>query len=218
MCCAYIPPAGNSYYTHYECDLFECLESDLEFFANKGVSCIIGDLNARLGTLEDTIKNDSLNWKVAENLEHLFLYPNDTSLQPRNSKDSNVNSHGQKFVALCRESGLRVINGRTISDANGEITFQNRQGTSLIDISAIHFSAFNLVNDLTIGDFTEYSDHAPVTLTLKATFTIPQLQCTCTRRSTTSAAWNPECAQQLYECVCWLIGTRCQPVLMTSQI
>ena len=34
---------------------------------------------------------------------------------------------------------MRVINGRTISDANGEITFQNRQGTSLIDISAIHF-------------------------------------------------------------------------------
>ena len=80
LCCAYIPPAGNSYYTHYDCDLFECLESDLEFFANKGVTCIIGDLNARLGTLEDTIKYDSLNRKVAKNLEHLFLYPNNASL------------------------------------------------------------------------------------------------------------------------------------------
>ena len=96
---------------------------------------------------------------------------------------------------------MRVINGRTISDANGKLTFQNRQGTSLIDISVIHFSAFNLVNDLTIEDFTEYSDHAPVTLTSKTTFTNPQLQCTCTMRTTTSAAWNPEYAQQLYECV-----------------
>ena len=77
-----------------------------------------------------------------------------------------------------------VINGRRISDANGKIFFQNRQGTSMIDISAIHFSAFNLVNDLIIGDFTEYSDHATVTLTLKATFTNPQLQCTCTKRTT----------------------------------
>ena len=201
LCCAYIPPAGNSFYTHYDCDFFKCLESHLEMFANKGVTCITGDLNARLGTLEDTIINDSLNRKVAENLEHLFIYPNDASLQPRKSKDSNVNSHGRKFVVLCRESGMRVINGRTISDANWELSFQNRQGTSMIDISAIHFSAFNLVNDLTIWDFTEYSDHAPVTLTLKATFTNSPLQCTCTRRTTTSAAWNPEYAQQLYECV-----------------
>ena len=29
--------------------------SDLDFFANKGVTCIIGDLNARLCALEDTI-------------------------------------------------------------------------------------------------------------------------------------------------------------------
>ena len=111
---------------------------------------------------------------------------------------------------------MHVINGRTISGANGEITFQNRQGTSLIDFSAIHFSAFNLVNDLTIENFTEYSDHAPVTLTLKATFTNPQLQCTCTRRTTTSAAWNPGYAQQLYECV-FVNLDRCQPVLMILQ-
>ena len=30
LCCVYIQPAGNSYYTHYDCDLFECLEQDLE--------------------------------------------------------------------------------------------------------------------------------------------------------------------------------------------
>ena len=41
-------------------------------------------------------------------LEHLFLYPNDAQLPPRNSKDSNVNSQGRKFIGLCRESGLRV--------------------------------------------------------------------------------------------------------------
>ena len=79
LCCAYISPAGTPYYTHYDCDLFERLESDLEFFSNKGGTCIIGDLNARQGTLDDVIKNDDLNQRVAENLEHLFHYPNDTS-------------------------------------------------------------------------------------------------------------------------------------------
>ena len=70
-------------------------------------------------------KNDNnLNRRVAENLEHLFLYLNDASFHQRNSKDSNVNSHGSKFITFCRESGMRVFNGRTISDANGEITFQ----------------------------------------------------------------------------------------------
>ena len=47
---------------------------------------------------------------------------------------------------------MRVINGRITSDANGEITFKNRQGTSMIDISAIHFSAFKLVKDLKVGE------------------------------------------------------------------
>ena len=91
------------------------------------------DLNARLGLLHDMIINDNLDRRVVENLEHLFLYSNDAQLSPRNSKDSNVNSQGRKFIGLCRESGLRVINGLTVSDPNGEMTFQNRQGTSMID-------------------------------------------------------------------------------------
>ena len=126
----------------------------MEFFANKGVTCIIGDLNARLGLLHDMIINDNLDRRVVENLEHLFLYSNDAQLSPRNSKDSNVNSQGRKFIGLFRESGLRVINGRTVSDPNGEITFQNRQGTSMIDLAEIHFSAFKLVKDLEVGNFT----------------------------------------------------------------
>ena len=71
----------------------------------------------------------------------------------------------------------------------------------MIGISAIHFSAFKLVNDLKLEDFTEYSDHAPVTLALNTNFTHSQLQCTCVRRTTTSASWNPEYAQQLHDCV-----------------
>ena len=131
----------------------------------------------------------------------MFLYPNDAQLPPRNSKDSNVNSQGRNLIGLCRESGLRVINGRTVSDPNGEITFQNRQGTSMIDLAAIHFSAFKLLKDLEVGNFTEFSDHAPVTLVLKTTFSVPQLYCACKRRTTTSTSWNPENAQQLYECM-----------------
>ena len=201
ICCAYIPPEGNSFYTHYDCDLFDKLESDIEYFSNQGAFCIIGDINARTGTLDDGIKYDYINQQLPDRLEHLFHYQNDTAFPKRNTKDNQVNSHGRKIISLCKESGLRIINGRTERDLNGEITFQNRQGTSLIDISAIHFSVFEFVKDFSVGEFTEYSDHAHITLTLKSIVTQRSPSCTCARRTVTTTMWNPDLAQQIHECV-----------------
>ena len=89
------------------------------------------------GNLDDDIKYDYMNQQLVDDMENLFHYPSDTVFLKRNKKDMHVNSHGRKLISLCKNSGLRIINGRTKHDMNGEITFQNRQGTSLIDISAI---------------------------------------------------------------------------------
>ena len=71
----------------------------------------------------------------------------------------------------------------------------------MIDISAIHFSVFEFVKDLSVGKFTEYSDHAHITLTLKSIVTQRSPSCTCARRTVTTTTWNPDLAQQIHECV-----------------
>ena len=59
------------------------------------------------------------------------------------------------------------MNGRFTSDSKSNLTFQNRQGTSLIDIVAVHFSCFDLVKDFRVGQFTHLSDYAPIFLSLR---------------------------------------------------
>ena len=38
LCCAYIPPEGNAFYGHYNCDLYETLETDLMYYSDLGES------------------------------------------------------------------------------------------------------------------------------------------------------------------------------------
>ena len=201
LCCAYIPPEGNKYYNYYDCDLFDLLESDLELYSGFAKVGVIGDLNTRLGLLDDIIRNDDVHQTLIDNMESLFLYPRDDLFVERNSKDNHVNNHGRKFITLCKESGLRIINGRTKSDQYGDITFQNIQGTSVIDIACIHYSSFNIVKDFAVEEFTEFSDHAPICLSLKVCAADGDNICTCAQRSDTYVSWNSGAAEQLYQCI-----------------
>ena len=204
--CTYVPPEGNQYYNYYDCDLFDLLESDLELYSGFAKVGVIGDLNTRLGLLDDIIRNDDVHQTLIDNMESLFLYPRDDLFVERNSKDNHVNNHGRKFITLCKESGLRIINGRTKSDQYGDITFQNRQRTSVIDIACIHYSSFNIVKDFAVEEFTEFSDHAPICLSLKVCAADGDNLCTCAQRSDAYVSWNSEAAEQLYQCTCILVN------------
>ena len=122
LCCAYIPPEGNQYYQHYDCDLFDILENDLELFSRSGIVCLTGDLNARTVLLDDVIRTDDIHQTLIDNMETLFSYPYDPSVTEGKSKDTHVNTHGRRLITLCKESGLRIINGRTKSVKSGDIT------------------------------------------------------------------------------------------------
>ena len=181
--------------------LYGILENELELFAGLGNVCLIGDLNSRPGLLCDNNENDNIHQTLLDNMESLFSYPCERPVTQRKSKDQNVNSYGRRLITLCRESGLRIINGRQTSDKFGEITFQNRQGTSVIDIACIHFTSFDIVADFEVGDFTEFSDHAPICLTLRIRLIQSDSHCTCQRYNETVTVWNSESADQLYQCV-----------------
>ena len=95
------------------------------------------------------------------------------------------------------------MNGRFTSDLKGNLIFQNRQGTSLIDIAAVHFSCFDLVKDFRVGQFTHFSDYAPIFLSLRIHTSIiySEKNCTCSKTNVRCSKWDNECAQQIYRSI-----------------
>ena len=87
---------------------------------------ILGNLNARTWTLPDFVSGCPTS----------FHGPPPVGT-PRRSKDvvssGCVNAHGRALLALCRGTGMRIVNGRTLGDQHGEFTFQSIQGPSVID-------------------------------------------------------------------------------------
>ena len=45
----------------------------------------------------------------------------------------SINAHGRALLALCRNTGMRILNGRTPGDLSGAFTFHSVQGSSLLD-------------------------------------------------------------------------------------
>ena len=67
---------------------------------------------------------------------------------------------------LCEDHGLIILNGRTISDDRGNITFINKIGKSVIDICCVSTETKHFVKDFEIVHQI-YSEHMPIVLKLK---------------------------------------------------
>lgn len=144
------PPEGSRFYTKYDTDIFGEFLTDLKNFTSLGSTAC--DMNSRIGLVEDYMQHDKLDDHVLEIKESCFIYPIEPLIQRRSSKESHVNSVGRRFISICQQSGLRVLSGWCKSDTHGNITFQNRLGTSVIDYAAIHFSLMNWVHDFQVED------------------------------------------------------------------
>ena len=57
-----------------------------------------------------------------------------------------------------------------------------------------------MIEDFTVNEFTEFSDHAPICLTLKICVKAGD-NCKCVKSNETYISWNSEAADQLYQCI-----------------
>ena len=138
-CVCYLPHGNSSYYNHEggreESRLnldghFDILQSGVEKYRAKGEVIIMGDLNARTGTLDDRSGDeDLLMWEGMEGFGATM--PTDLvakqmasrMIKPRNSCDATINKNGDKLVKLCREQGMVIMNGRVPGDMVGACTY-----------------------------------------------------------------------------------------------
>ncbi|CAL8092847.1 unnamed protein product [Orchesella dallaii] len=142
IACVYIPPQPM-----YNQLVNEFMDS-LDLHTGDVCSPLIigGDFNARLGN-----KNripDELN-------ENTFL------LAERKSYDTTINSRGKILRKLFENQGLTILNGRTLSDPNGEFTYTSRIGSSFVDHIWVPLYMNQLIYDFAVEEFSA-SDHQPI--------------------------------------------------------
>jgi exonuclease III len=163
LAAAYISPAGSSF-TGKRDDLFEILEADVGTYSKLGDCFICGDFNARTMCEPDYCIEELSDNHI--NLPNDYLF--DIPLR-RNNMDAHVtDAHGKSLLTLCRTSGLRLLNGRTVGDILGHCTcFSHNGQPSTIDYMLGSFNLLSHFSFFHVHDPSELSIHCMLTTNLK---------------------------------------------------
>ena len=95
--------------------------------------------------------------------------PDDQECYVRNSVDKGpVNQYGKKFIDLCKEVPLHILNGRFIGDLLGNFTCMKYNEMSVVDYAAISPELINRINHFSVSNcMPNLSDHSAISLGLK---------------------------------------------------
>lgn len=157
LVCMYLPPENSTAY-EAETDGVEVLKEKLvdlkSRFPNHRL-VVAGDLNARIGSLQDYFDDrvdhiPGMNWYTPDNFD-----------VPRSSKDNVVNNFGQNLIDVCSELDIRVLNGRTSNDCPGQYTNICEAGCSTVDYIIVETSLYESVARFEVGELI-VSNHMPV--------------------------------------------------------
>lgn len=142
----YMPPGGSSYYdTNEDMDLdshFEQLHQQIVRYKAHGDILIMGDLNARTGSLDDRgTAFDVQDWTELQAAgidipaDVIQAASETTNIAQRCSRDRQTNKIGKRIIQMCKDHGLIILNGRLPGDTVGQCTFfaDGKPGQSLID-------------------------------------------------------------------------------------
>ena len=114
---------------------------------------ILGDFNARTNTLADFVPKDG---------NQFINDMSETSLHPkiRQNFDTTINNHGKHLINICKNTDLRILNGRTKGDSLGRPTFHGKNGINSIDYIICDQETFQNVNHLVVKQPAYLSDHS----------------------------------------------------------
>ncbi|CAG2234819.1 unnamed protein product [Mytilus edulis] len=127
-------------------------------YSKLGDILIQGDFNAYTNTMPDFIVNDEKSHSSNDDVFYKF----DISLPRNNLDNKRINNSGKHLLNMCKESGLRILNGRTTCDLFGRPTCITYNGCSLVDYSIVSNELFNSVGFFQVHEFTALSNHCPI--------------------------------------------------------
>ena len=125
---------------------------------------ICGDFNSRTSVTPDFIEEDGSG--------HMSVLPDEyisDNQLPRLSEDvGHVNSNGLLLLDFCKQTGVRIMNGRVGSDYGvGRYTFVGSRGSSLVDYALSSQDLFNYVKSFIVQEPNILSDHCMISFCLE---------------------------------------------------
>jgi len=159
LCAAYLPHGNSCYLVEREQDVLESIESDITKYTHDGYIMLLGDLNARTGTLSDYIVDDNDRISCEDH-----LYKVDDTISPRKNEDTIVNNRGEKLGELCVQCQLRILNGRTLGDSRGYFTCHRPQGSSTVDYMILSEELLHRITYFHVHNKLHISDHCKISM------------------------------------------------------
>ena len=128
---------------------------------------IMGDLNGKTKNGEDFVRDEADKHSPI----NVPFYTKDNYLKRENMDDHPIDAEGKIILDLCKSTGLRILNGRTLGDINGQFTRYSTRNTgdkpSVIDYALCSNPLRNEVINFTVLPFTGQSDHCCISLKIK---------------------------------------------------
>ena len=160
VCLCYVVPDNSSRQSLIESNTFDRLsefiiQSSVKYGENMNF-ILCGDMNSRTSICPDFVIDD--------NSIHMSMLPDDyctDTEMPRFSQDKGgMNNNGNCLLDLCKQSGLRILNGRVGLDKYvGKNTFVGHQGCSLVDYVICTQNLFQHVKTFEISEPNILTDH-----------------------------------------------------------
>ena len=127
---------------------------------------LMGDLNGRTKTDEDFVRDKNDKHSPINNV----LYSKDQSQLSRANLDEHVvDEQGKLILALCKNSSMRILNGRTPGDMEGNFTRYPSnliENPSTIDYALCSETLNKEVSSFSVLPFCGLSDHCCISLTM----------------------------------------------------
>lgn len=138
--------------------VYKLLLDDIVKYSRLGDIVIQGDFNAYTNKLPDFVLHDESNHSHNED----FYYKYDNSLPRNNQNPKRANNSGRNLLNLCKESGLRILNGRSTCDLLGKPTCITYNGCSAVDYTIVSNDLLSSVGFFKVSEFTALSNHCPI--------------------------------------------------------
>ena len=167
LCLVYNVPEGSSRQGLLDnINLFDGLSDHMvhinNLTNNRCQFLVCGDFNARTSDFPDYVQDD--------NEDHIHVLPDDYSTDTplkRVSEDRGFNRYGSELLDFCKQTGLRILNGRAGVDGNvGKCTYVGSSGRSLVDYVIASQQIFSLIDTFVVSDPNILTDHCAVNFSL----------------------------------------------------
>ena len=149
---------------------FEVIKAEVSKTIIDNNYIVLGDMNGRVGLNDDGGIFDGIN------NDHLPVTAEmgiSTMLRSRQSSDniSKLDTHGRHIIDLCKDTGLRILNGRKFGDVRGNLTCFTPRGNSVVDYALADHELFNKIGYFTVDSkMNGLSDHCKIELLIRCTF------------------------------------------------